>query len=269
MSWHTVKGEGIVLLAEPFREADRLYTILTKDHGKVRVMGRGAQRAKAKLAPFLEPYSVLNIEWVEGQRSVTIISADRMERFLGIEKDCHRRNLAHIAAQELHRHSREHDVHQELYGLFYNWLRELDIAPVESYTRKVFMLGGFFLQMMRHLGYQAELQHCLVCTERIMPLAYRWHGGKGGLVCSDCVRKDEKEWHAAGILHEDVLRLLRFSGDTDFARLRHMHLPGTHVAEFIQVIDDLIKYHLPDAKEKPFWAYILEDIVIADPVCTS
>lgn len=262
MSWQTVKGEGIVLLAEPFREADRLYTILTKEYGKIRVLGRGAQRAKAKLAPFLEPYSVLDLEWIEGQRSVTVISADRKARFLGIEADYHRRNLALIAGQELNRHSREQDSHQELYGFFHEWLQELNAAPVESYTRKVFMLGGYFLQLLRHMGYQTELQHCLVCTHKIMPLSYRWHAGKGGLVCSDCVRKDEKEWHAAGSLHEDVLRLLRFSGDTTFAQLRHMHLPGGHVAEFIQVVDDLIKYHLPDAQEKPFWAHVLEDLPI-------
>lgn len=260
MSWHTVKGEGIVLLAEAYREADRLYTILTKDHGKVRVVGRGAQKAKAKLAPFLEPFSVLDLEWVEGQKSVTIISADRKERFTNIETDYHTRNLAHIAARELHRHSREYDTHEELYTFFQGWLRELNKASVESYTRKVFMLGGFFLQLLGHMGYQTELQHCLVCQEKIMPLAYRWHGGKGGLVCSDCAQKDMHDWQAAILLHEDVLRLLRFTGETDFTQLRHMHLPGSHVAEFIRVVDDLIKYHLPDAAAEPFWAHVLEDL---------
>lgn len=262
MSWQTVKGEGIVLLAEPFRESDRLYTILTRDHGKVSIFGRGAQKPKAKLAPFLEPLSVVEIEWVEGRRGMTVISADRKERFLNIERDYHLRNLVHIVNYEIDRHARERDVHPELYDLLLDWMRELNLGTVDSYTRKVFMLGGFFLQFLGQMGYQVQLQDCLVCAEKIMPLSFRWHGGKGGLVCSDCARKDEQEWHVSTLLHEDVLRLLRFTGGTDFQQLRHMRLPGGHVAEFIQVVDDLIKCHLPDASVPPFWSTVLEDLPV-------
>jgi DNA repair protein RecO (recombination protein O) len=263
MSWQAVKGEGIVLLTEPFRESDRVYIVLTKDHGKIRIFGRGAQKGKAKLAPFLEPFSVVDLEWIDGRRGATIISADRKERFLTIEKNYHLRNLAYIVNHEIDRHAREHDVHPELYEMLISWMRELDMDPIDSYTRKAFMLGGFFLQFLGHMGYQVQLQDCLVCSQRIMPLSFRWHGGKGGLVCSDCARKNDEEWHVSTLIHEDVLRLLRFTGgETDFTQLRHMRLPGGHVAEFIKVVDDLIKYHLPDAPAAPFWNPILEDFVL-------
>lgn len=262
MSWHTVKDEGMVLWSSPFRERDRLYTLLTRNHGKVRVLGRGAQKQSAKLAPFLEPFGTLHFEWIEGRRSTTIISAERLIRFSRLEQDYAGRNLAQITSQSLHRYLRDYDEHSEMYDLHLDWLQELNREPVDSYTRKLFMLGGFFLRFLNQMGYQTELQSCLVCQGEIMPLAYRWHGGKGGLVCSDCVRKDEREWHSATYLHEDVLRLLRFTDSMLFSDLRHMSLPGSHVVEFIKVIDDLMKYHLPEAEEKPFWNHVFEDFAL-------
>lgn len=258
MSWHTIKDEGMVLVSTPFRERDRLYTLLTRNHGKVRVMGRGAQKQEAKLAPFLEPFGTLHLEWIEGRRSTTIIAAERIERFTRLESDWAIRNLASVTSHALHQHLRDYDEHSEIYALHHDWLTELNEDPVDSYTRKLFMLGGFFLKFLNQMGYQSELHTCISCSTDIVPLAYRWHGGKGGLVCSDCVRKDEREWHSATYLHEDVLRLLRFVGSMSFADLRQMSLPGAHVAEFIKVIDDLIKYHLPDARQDPFWTHVVE-----------
>ena len=79
--WSTVKTTGLVLTTTPFREADRRYSALTPEYGKIEFVGRGAQKPKAKLAAHLEPFALVDLEIVRGARSTTVIGVERSEAF--------------------------------------------------------------------------------------------------------------------------------------------------------------------------------------------
>src|SRR3989338_6320404 len=54
------KAHAIILSRKPLREADFLLTVYTKEHGKMRVLGRGARKGSAKLGSRLQ--QLYNVE---------------------------------------------------------------------------------------------------------------------------------------------------------------------------------------------------------------
>ena len=49
------RDDGIVLRTQKLGEADRIITLLTRGHGRVRAVARGVRRTKSKFGARLEP----------------------------------------------------------------------------------------------------------------------------------------------------------------------------------------------------------------------
>lgn len=265
MSWSTVKTRGVVLRVDPFREADRRYRMLTREHGKLSFVGRGAQKGKAKLAAHLEPFAVVDVEIVRGRRSTTVISVERVQVFRNIAQSLDSRLLAQSSLLLLDRYTREMDDDAPLYDELLTWLAFLDAQNNMAPARRTLALCGFLLRCMVHMGYEVALDDCVACKQQIMPLAFRWHGGKGGLVCSDCINSDREEWFAARTMPEEVVKLIRFARSTDYEQMLRPALAGAHVEELANVMHDLLTYHLPGDYEVPFWAGIMADYALEVP----
>ncbi len=256
ISWSTLKTEAIVLTSAPFREADRLYAALTPSHGKISFVGRGARKGKAKLAAHLEPFAVVNIEIVRGRRSTTVISVERTKRFRGIESDFDKRLLATSSMHLLDLHMREWEEDEPLYREMMNWIEFLDESPGLTRTRATLILASFLTRVMAHLGYDLELDQCLSCHESILPLSYRWHAGRGGLVCSGCIEQDLEEWHAARVMPEEAVKLLRFVRSSAYVSLLDLGLSAAVLQEAGQAVHDVMTYHLPAETPVAFWEAI-------------
>ncbi len=76
MSYHIYTTRGIVLATHPFKEADRVYTVLTRDLGLLRATALGVRKEVSKLRGNLEPYSLSHISFVKGKERWRITSAE-------------------------------------------------------------------------------------------------------------------------------------------------------------------------------------------------
>ena len=63
----TYRDEGIVLRTHKLGEADRIVTMLTRDHGKVRAVGKGVRRTSSRFGARLEPFMVVDAQFYEGR----------------------------------------------------------------------------------------------------------------------------------------------------------------------------------------------------------
>ncbi len=79
MSYHIYTTKGIVLSSRPLREADRLYSILTRDLGLIRATALGVRKGASKLRGSLEPFAISQISFVRGKEFWRITSAERLE----------------------------------------------------------------------------------------------------------------------------------------------------------------------------------------------
>jgi DNA repair protein RecO (recombination protein O) len=257
MNWTSVKDEGIVLHVAPFREADRLYSILTRHHGKLRCLGRGAQKPKAKLAPALEPFARVRVELVRGRRFITVTSVETLERYWNLQQDIERRTLVSSVQGHLHRFVHEDHPDDELYDLLTEWLSFLEGAKQIGGARGIFLQGALFLRLLDHFGYHVELSSCLSCKSEVLPLSCRWHAGKGGLVCTDCARRDSHDWFAAQRIRDEALMLLKFARHASLSDLMRPALKGRDIEDFAKLVHDLVAHHLPGYYDTPFYESLL------------
>jgi DNA repair protein RecO (recombination protein O) len=65
----TYHARGIVLRRETWRDAARLYTVYTREAGKLLAIGRGTRKALSKLGAHLEPYTLVDLHLARGRRT--------------------------------------------------------------------------------------------------------------------------------------------------------------------------------------------------------
>ncbi len=92
-----LRSQGIILRRIDYGEADRIITMLTSDHGKVRLMAKGVRRQKSKLAGGIELFSVSEIHFIKGRGDIDTLVSTRMIRHYGaIVKDLQRTETAYL-----------------------------------------------------------------------------------------------------------------------------------------------------------------------------
>lgn len=96
--------QGIVLARINYQEADRIITVLTPDHGKLRLMAKGVRREKSKLAGGIELFSISDITFLPGRREIGTLISSRLKRHFGnIVKDIDRTMLAYDMLKKINR----------------------------------------------------------------------------------------------------------------------------------------------------------------------
>lgn len=84
MEYHT--SEGIVLKKIPQGEHDALYSIYTREFGKIRVRAQGVKKEGAKLKGHLEPLSLARITFVQGRHGERLTHATLMRFWEGVRQ---------------------------------------------------------------------------------------------------------------------------------------------------------------------------------------
>lgn len=255
--WFSQKTEAIILTVHPWKEADKRYVALSREHGKLEFIGRGARKGKAKLSAHLEPFARVQLELVVGRRQTTVIGVERVEAFVGIARSLEHRLVAQSACALLDKTLHPDQADSELYQELVLFLYFLEHAESLSSVRGAFVLGGFLLRLMRHLGYETELHACLGCQEAIQPLSFRWHDARGGLVCTECMMQKSQEWMTARQIDEEIVTLLRFARDAGYEDLMKTALRGGHLEHFSSCVHDLLRLHVPGYVDRPYWEMVM------------
>jgi len=87
---------GVVLARINYGEADRIITILTNDHGKIRLLAKGVRKIKSRLAGGIELFSVNDITYIVGKGDLgTLISSRLQKNFGNIVKNIDRTMFAY------------------------------------------------------------------------------------------------------------------------------------------------------------------------------
>lgn len=145
---------GIMLVRTNFGEADRIITILTPDHGKLRLMARGVRRVKSKLAGGIELFSVSNITFIRGKKDIgTLVSARLQTHFNHIVEDIDRTMAAYDVLKILNKVT-EDAVDLEYYRLLLQTLTVLNADHIDPILTKCW----FMARLLQLLGHSPNLE---------------------------------------------------------------------------------------------------------------
>src|SRR5260221_8614188 len=78
------KTEGFVFKKDDSLEADRNFSVFTKDFGRVEIFAKAIRKINAKLKGGIDIFHFSEIEFVQGKKRKTLTDAVLLDKFSGI-----------------------------------------------------------------------------------------------------------------------------------------------------------------------------------------
>ncbi|MCU1570017.1 MAG: recO [Naasia sp.] len=75
------RDEAIVLRTHKLGEADRIVTMLSRQHGKIRAVARGVRKTSSKFGARLEPFMLVDVQLHEGRTLDVITQAESLASY--------------------------------------------------------------------------------------------------------------------------------------------------------------------------------------------
>ncbi len=181
------RSESIVLRSYPISEADKIIVFLTRDHGVIRGVAKGAKRLKSRFGSALESFSIVNIEYFQKENSelASIQSAEIAEsHFLAAAMPDFLAAFSHIAELVI-AFSPPHDPNEKLYRMLKACLDARPDSPSRLFAISVYCK----VWLLRLGGYLPDWTRCSKCGSEISPeepanISGGWH-----LMCQQCFRR--------------------------------------------------------------------------------
>lgn len=173
--------EAIVLSRVDFGEADRVVTIYSRQHGKLRVVAKGARRPLSRLGPHLEYFCRSQLMLVKGRDLDVVTGAETINAHLALRKDLDAYGHASHMLEMVARLTEERQENAVVFDLLAGSLQLLadGVAPYHV-TRH------FELALLSHLGFRPELQRCIECREPLTQAPHPFLADQGGFLCERC-----------------------------------------------------------------------------------
>ena len=176
------KDEGIVLKTIKLGEADRIVTVFTRSHGKVRAVAKGVRKTKSRWGARLEPFTQVQLMIYKGRNLDTITGADIVRSFDEVRTDYHCLTAAAAFVEAVEKITPEREQAFPTYSLLLAGLDALGRGPCES------IVPAFLVKLLSISGYHPSLTVCAGCgTEAGLG---GFSAAFGGAVCEDCWRSD-------------------------------------------------------------------------------
>ncbi|MEJ7650371.1 MAG: DNA repair protein RecO [Nakamurella sp.] len=178
----TYRDSGVVLRVTKLGEADRIVTVLTRTHGRVRAVAKGVRRTRSKFGSRLEPFSHVDLQLYAGRNLDIVTQAESIDAFGGSIGADYRRYTSAVAMAETAERltAEEREPSLRLYLLLVSALRAL----TEAGRDPSLALDAFLLRAMALAGWAPALRECARCSTPGPHAAF--HIAAGGLLCPDC-----------------------------------------------------------------------------------
>lgn len=147
--------EGVILKRIDVGEADSLFTIYTKDFGKILARAQGIKKETAKLKGHLEPLNLSAMSFVLGKNGPRITSAELSSFFPSIRREIDKLRAASYIMSFIDKHCFDGEKDEKLWGLLLTSLQELDNGNFDTGALKNF-LHSFERALLSSLGYDGE-----------------------------------------------------------------------------------------------------------------
>ncbi|QKJ19413.1 DNA repair protein RecO [Microbacterium hominis] len=176
----TYRDEVVVLRTHKLGEADRIVTMLSRRHGKVRAVAKGVRRTTSRFGARLEPFMVADVQLFEG-RSLDIVQQAESLGAYGADIAVHYdRYTAASAMVEAADRLNEAEATPSQYLLLVGGLRALSRGDHAARS----ILDSYLLRAMALSGWAPSLSGCARCGAEGPHASFV--AQLGGMVCGDC-----------------------------------------------------------------------------------
>lgn len=198
------ESEAIVLRTYPFREADLLVTLFTRNEGKVRGVARAAKKSRRRFGGALEPLTYVKLTWEDRERQelVRLDACEVLESPLTSEVSYPRAVALGHVAELLDELLPDREANDAVFRLALSVLAQL---RGQEFWQPI---TYFELWMARLMGYLPDLSECLTCGRVLNGSRAYFHALADGLMCPEHKRLASSEMSAESrVLAAQMLRV--------------------------------------------------------------
>jgi DNA repair protein RecO (recombination protein O) len=188
------RDHGIVLRTYKLGEADRIVSLITKDHGKVRAVAKGVRKTKSRFGGRLEPTRHVSLLLYEGRELDIISQAETVDHFRPVREDLDRLTRATAMLEAVDQIAQEQEVNPRLYQMLLGALRTL------AANDTVLIVPAFFWKLLALEGLQPLLDACVTCGSEDDLVAF--DVDEGGVLCRGCRRGSAVSAEALAIMQQ-------------------------------------------------------------------
>ncbi|WP_233265434.1 DNA repair protein RecO [Leifsonia sp. AG29] len=174
------RDEAVVLRTHKLGEADRIVTMLSRQHGKIRAVAKGVRRTASRFGSRLEPFMVADVQLYEGRSLDVVTQAETLGAYGTLIADDYASYTAANAMVETADRLTDAEASLQQYLLLVGALRSLS----RHEHGPTLTLDSYLLRALSLAGWAPSFQDCSRCG------APGPHGSLvvqlGGVVCADC-----------------------------------------------------------------------------------
>ncbi|MDQ1535225.1 MAG: repair protein RecO [Actinomycetota bacterium] len=196
------RDEGVVLRTIKLGEADRIITIFTQGHGKVRAVAKGVRKTTSRFGARLEPASHVALLCYKGRELDVVTQVETIESNRSVREGYAMFTHAVPMLEVVDHVTPERDPNPALYRMLTGALRTLGAR------RAALVTTAFFWKLLSLEGFQPMLDGCARCgADAVELLAFDL--ADGGMLCASCAALSGRPVSPAAL---DLLRRLLGGG---------------------------------------------------------
>jgi len=213
------RTQGFILGKCDSGEADRIFTIFTKDFGKLDLLARAERKITSKLRAGLEIFYLSEIEFIQGKAYKTLTDAILVCDFKNLRSNLKKLATAYKISETLNDLVKGEEPDKKIWQLLQEVFGKLDDPRMPG--AKYQILYHYFLwNLLLILGYELEIHNCVSCAKKIAPKDIFFSPKEGGLLCGQCAEKTK----TAKEIDSDIVKTIRLMIKRDWATLNKLKI---------------------------------------------
>src|SRR5438132_10189678 len=229
----TYRDRAVVLRKLDYGEADRIFTFLTRAHGKVGAIAKGVRRQESKLGPSLELYGHVDLLLAKGRGDLDVVAQVQRLPGLRIPGDVEVMSHAALIAELAERVCEDRHPVDGVYELTVMALDELARETDPRRASAYFMMAALDL-----LGYAPQLAVCASCEQQLPAKPAAFSPAAGGFLC------DRDAPVGAPLVPVAAIKVLRLIASGDLQTYRRLKLEPALMDDVEHVLTTQLEHHL-------------------------
>ena len=156
---------AIVLRYTDYGEVDRIVHLLTKEHGQISAMVRGARTSTKKYSGLIDLGNIIEVEFSSTQRDLWVIKkAHGLQSMLRTRTNLHKLAFLSYACELVSMAAQAGNPEPKLFGLLSQLLKILE--EEDGVVGPRFRIA-FEIKLLSFAGYMPQLSTCPACQQKI------------------------------------------------------------------------------------------------------
>ena len=233
---------SFVLHRRSYRESSLLIELMTRDHGRIGLVAKGARRTKSKARGMLEPFQPLLVSWVGKGELGTLTGAERMAAAAPLTGE---RLVSGLYINELmYRLCGRHDPYPDLFSSY-----SLALEGLRSDVQIEAGLRLFEKRLLDALGYGLVLTRTADTEQPVnQEETYRFHPESGPILVESSVRAGARvdKTLVAAQSGQETPSILEVTGATLLALAREEFHDEAQIREAKRLMRATLRQYLGD-----------------------